>query len=139
MITAIDTNVLIALWDKDDVTNVRAQKALDKAQSKGQLVVCGAVFAELLGGEDKNIVVVESFLNETDIAIDWTIDEKIWRSAATAFQRYVARRRKQRQPEPRRLITDFLIGSHSFERGFTLLTFDDRIFKAAFPKLKIVR
>lgn len=139
MITAIDTNVLIALWDEDDVINVRAQKALDTAQSKGQLVVCGAVFAELLGGQNRNIDAVEKFLTETDIAIDWTIDEKIWRSAATAFQRYVARRRKQRQPEPRRLVTDFLIGAHSFERGLTLLTFDDRIFKAAFPKLKIVR
>jgi predicted nucleic acid-binding protein len=138
MITAIDTNVLIALWDASDTLNIRAQNALDRADVAGTLVICGAVFAELLAGKSRTVEAVENFLDETGIAIDWTIDEAIWRGSATAFQKYAARRRRQKQQAPRGLITDFLIGSHAFERGFPLLTFDNRIFKAAFPELKIV-
>ena len=31
MITAIDTNILVALWDKDDALNTLAQASLDAA------------------------------------------------------------------------------------------------------------
>ena len=48
MITAIDTNVLVALWDRDDSLNSTAQAALDVAFTRSKLVISGAVFAELL-------------------------------------------------------------------------------------------
>ena len=48
MISAIDTNVLVALWDRDDTLNSAAQAALDTAFARGKLVISGAVFAELL-------------------------------------------------------------------------------------------
>jgi predicted nucleic acid-binding protein len=48
MTTAIDTNVLIALWDHDPAISTAAQSALDNAQNKGALVVSGPVFAELM-------------------------------------------------------------------------------------------
>ncbi len=48
MTTAIDTNVLVALWDKDDALNSAAQTALDAAFAQGKMVINGAVFAELL-------------------------------------------------------------------------------------------
>ncbi|HMS10646.1 MAG TPA: PIN domain-containing protein [Pyrinomonadaceae bacterium] len=138
MITAIDTNVLIALWDESDSLNIPAQNALDRADAAGTLVICGAVFAELLAGKGRTVEAVEDFLSETGIVIDWAIDEAIWRGSATAFQKYAARRRRQKQKAPRGLIADFLIGAHAFERGFPLLTFDSRVFKAAFPGLKII-
>lgn len=138
MISAVDTNILIALWDEKDSLNVRALKTLDLAYENGSLVVCGPVFAELLGGKGRTVEIIEEFLNETSIGIDWTIDEPIWRSAANAFQRYAARRRRQGQHEPRRLVTDFIVGAHAVERGFPLLTFDDRLFKKAFPTLRII-
>ena len=46
MITAIDTNVFIALWDKDPVLSGAAQTALDSAFSRGTLVVAAPVFAD---------------------------------------------------------------------------------------------
>jgi predicted nucleic acid-binding protein len=91
-----------------------------------------------LGGKGRTVEIVEGFLNDTSIDIDWTIDEPIWRTAANAFQLYAARRRRQGQHEPRRLVTDFIVGAHAVERGFALLTFDNRLFKKAFPSLKIV-
>jgi predicted nucleic acid-binding protein len=48
MITAVDTNVLVALWDRDDALNSTAQAALDAAFARGKLVISGPVFAELL-------------------------------------------------------------------------------------------
>ena len=48
MITAVDTNVLVALWDRDDALNSTAQAALDASFARGKLVISGAVFAELL-------------------------------------------------------------------------------------------
>ena len=48
MITAVDTNVLVALWDRDDALNSTAQAALDAAFARGKLVISAAVFAELL-------------------------------------------------------------------------------------------
>jgi Predicted nucleic acid-binding protein, contains PIN domain len=138
MITAIDSNILISLWNPSDELNSHAQRALDDASEAGRLVVCGVVFAELLGYKGRTEKMIENFLGDTAIEIDWTINEAIWRNAARANQRYAARRRKQKQSQPRRLITDFLIGAHAFERGFSLLTFDKRIFKAAFPDLKLI-
>ena len=48
MTTAIDSNVLIALWNEDDTLNTRARSALDAALMRGSLVVAAPVFAELL-------------------------------------------------------------------------------------------
>ena len=139
MITAIDTNVLIALWDTSDASNVAAQNALDKAYDSGSLIISGAVFAELLGPSGRTEGIIESFLSDTGITVEWKMDEAIWRSAARAYQGYVKRRCKQKLPEPRRIITDFLIGAQAFVNNYRLLTLDKRIYKAAFPQLNVVQ
>ena len=46
--TAIDTNVVIALWDKDSMLNFAAQNALDTAFHRGTLVAAAPIFAELI-------------------------------------------------------------------------------------------
>jgi len=139
MITAVDTNVLVALWDRDDALNSTAQAALDAAFARGKLVISGAVFAELLALPHRREAFIEEFLGETGIGVDWITDEAVWRVAGRAFQAYANRRRKQKSAEPRRLLADFLIGAHAFENGFPLLTLDDGIYRAAFPKLRIVK
>lgn len=79
------------------------------------------------------------FLSDTKIAVDWATDEIIWRTAGRAYRTYADRRRKQRSDGPRRILADFLIGAHAFENGYSLLTLDDGIYRAAFPTLKILR
>jgi len=139
MITAVDTNVLVALWDRDDALNSTAQAALDAAFARGKLVISGAVFAELLALPRRTEAFIEKFLRETDISVEWITDEAMWRVAGRAFQAYSNRRRKQRSSEPRRLLADFLIGAHAVENGFALLTLDDGLYRAVFPKLRIVK
>ena len=80
---------------------------------------------------------MDSFLEDTAIAVDWDLDEAVWRIAGRAFQAYAERRRKQRASGTRGILADFLIGAHAQTRGYRLLTLDERIYRAAFPKLTI--
>ena len=139
MITAIDTNVLVALWDLDEALNSAAQLALDAAFARGKLVISGAVFAELLAFPRRTETFLDQFLKDTGITVDWTTDESIWRVAGKAFQKYANRRRKQQAGGPRRILADFLIGAHALEKGYGLLTLDEGIYRAAFPKLQIMK
>ena len=65
-------------------------------------------------------------MKDAEIMVDWSSIEAVWRTAGSAFQKY-----------PRRILTDFYIGAHAFEIGFSLLTLDDGIYRAVFPKLSI--
>jgi predicted nucleic acid-binding protein len=137
MITALDSNILIALWDIENTLNLTAKAALKSARAAGNLVLAAPVYAELLAYPGRAEEFLDVFFAETRIAIDWDMSESIWRSAGLAFQSYATRRRKQRSSEPRRIQADFLIGAHAVENGYRLLTFDDRLYRAAFPRLAI--
>jgi predicted nucleic acid-binding protein len=137
MTTAIDTNVVVALWDKDPTLSLAAQTALEAAFNQGGLVVSAPVFAELMAAPGRTENFVSSFLEETGIAVEWDLGEGVWRSAGRAFQAYAERRRKQREPGSRRILADFLVGAHAQTRSYRLLTLDERLYKAAFPTLTI--
>ena len=137
MITALDTNVLVALWDRNDTLNSAAQAALDAAFARGKLVISGAVFAELLAFPRRTETFLDEFLKDTGIAVDWTTDESVWRVAGKAFQRYANRRRKKSVGGPRRILADFFIGAHAQVMGWTLATADQDRFRIYFPKVPL--
>lgn len=138
MTTAIDTNVLVALWDLDDTLNRQAQSALDKALAQGNLVVPAPVFAELLAFPKRTDGFLQAFFRETSIAVDWHLSENVWKVAGRAFGIYAARRRRRLEPGPRRVLADFVIGAYADQNGFRLLTFDQGIYRTAFPNLKVM-
>ena len=137
MTTAIDTNVVIALWDKDPTVHLAARNALEAAFRRGSLIVAAPVFAELIAAPGRTEVFVETFLEDTGIAVDWDLGELAWRAAGRAFQSYAEQRRGQRDFGARRILADFLIGAHALTRGYRLLTLDERLYRAAFPELVI--
>jgi len=137
MTTAIDSNILVALWEADHALSSAAKSVLKSARAAGNLIIAAPVYAELLAGAGRTVEFLDSFFAETRIAIDWDLSESIWRSAGLAFQSYAARQRKQRGSEPRRIQADFLIGAHALENGYRLLTLDERLYEAAFPRLVI--
>jgi predicted nucleic acid-binding protein len=139
MTTSIDTNVLVALWDRNRAVNEIAQSALDSSLKSGALVVAGPVYSELMAAPGRDERFLDLFLGDTGIAVDWDLDQATWRFAGRAYQAYSADRRKQRDTGPRRFLADFLIGAYALRRGFRLLTLDDRIYRRAFPALSIVR
>jgi predicted nucleic acid-binding protein len=138
MTTAIDTNVLVALWDIDPELNAAAQKALDAAQERGALVISGAVYAELLALPGRTEKMLDEFFDATAIRIDWEASEQIWRLAGRAFQSYAERRKRSKEELPRRILADFFIGAHASLQRYRLMTLDRRLYRAAFPKLEIL-
>jgi len=138
MTTAIDTNVIVALWDRDAKLNSAAQSALDAALGRGGLIIAAPVFAELTACPGRDQAFLDMFCQDAGIVVDWNLDEATWRAAGRAFQAYAARRRKAGEPGPRRILADFVIGAHAMQKGYCLLTLDDRVYQAAFPALKIV-
>jgi predicted nucleic acid-binding protein len=92
MTTAIDTSVIVALWDRDPSLSAAAQSALDAALGRGALVATGTVFAELMAAPSRSESFLDSFFRETGINIDWALGESVWRTAGRAFQGYAARR-----------------------------------------------
>jgi predicted nucleic acid-binding protein len=139
MTTAIDTNVIFALWDKNDAVNSAVESALDAALRRGHLVIPAPVFAELLACPGRSEAFLDAFLKDTGISVDWNLDEAIWRTAGLALQNYAVRRRKQRDYGPRRILADFLIGAYALEKRCRLLTLDDRLHRVSFPGLTISR
>jgi predicted nucleic acid-binding protein len=138
MTTAIDSNVIVALWNEDETQNLTAKKALGESQMRGRLVICGAVCAELMAAPGRSEAFVDRFCEEAGIVVEWELGEKAWRAAGVAFQSYAARRRKQKSEEPRRILADFMIGAHALVNGYKLLTLDAGIYQASFPRLGIV-
>jgi predicted nucleic acid-binding protein len=135
--TAIDTNVIIALWDRDPGLSLAAQNALDAAFHRGTLVAAAPVFAELIAAPGRSEAFVDSFFEETAIGVDWELPEQVWRLAGRAFQAYAERRRKQRDRGTRRILADFIIGAHALANRFRLLTLDEGLYRVAFPALSI--
>jgi predicted nucleic acid-binding protein len=137
MTTSIDTNIFVAFWKSDDALNSIALSALDEAHKHANLVVAAPVFAELLAYPTRDEEFLGRFFRDTNISIDWDFSEAIWRIAGRAFQAYAVRR-KRADSGPRRILADFLIGAHALHHGYSLLTFDDRLYRAAFPRLRIM-
>lgn len=138
MTTAIDSNIFVALWDEDEPLNPAVRPALDAAIGRGSLIVAAPVYSELLAFPSRNESFLNDFFKETGIFVDWNLSEAVWRAASHAYQAYAVRRRKQRDSGPRRILADFLIGAHALRNDLPLLTLDDRIYRAAFPRLPIV-
>ena len=138
MTTSIDSNIIVALWRQDDPLNDIAAKMLIRARKQGRLIVSAPVYAELMGDPRRTESELNEFFLDTDISVDWTLEEKVWREAGRANRGYIQRRHLSGGQIPRRILADFLIGAHALVRGYSLLTLDQRLYATAFPTLPII-
>ena len=134
---SLDTNVVMALLNQEESLNEGARAAIERSRRSGRLVVCGPVYAELLGLPARTQPALGEFFASGGIELDWRFEEAVWRAAGVAFQEYVQRRVASTGLLPRRILTDFLIGAHTMVRGYTLLTLDRRLYEASFPGIRI--
>jgi len=135
--TALDTNVLSALWSSEP-TAAQVAIQLEQAHTQGGIVISPPVYAELLAHPSATIRFVDDFLAETGIVIDFDLDEQVWRQAASSFAGYAQRRRRSQGGSSKRLLVDFIIAAHASLRADRLMTLDARRYKQDFPKLRIV-
>ena len=73
MTTAVDTNIVVGLWNPDPALNVIVQKALDKAQGLGAVVASGPVFAELMAAPGRTETFLNHFFENTGIRIEFDL------------------------------------------------------------------
>ncbi|UCH26255.1 MAG: PIN domain-containing protein [Trueperaceae bacterium] len=138
MLTAIDTNVISALWSQEPAS-LGMKDLLFKMRREGGLVICAPVYAELLAYPGATSTFVDSFLKDTDIRLEFELSEGVWLEAAKAFAVYAERRRQEKAKQPKRLLVDFIVGAHALLETDRLLTLDRSRYQKSFSSLTLVR
>lgn len=136
MRTAIDTNVISCLWS-GEATAQSIAIALHESQGLGGLAICPPVYAELRAYPGATREFVDGFLADTNVVVDWALDDAVWQLVADRFSRY-AERRRAHAGHVKRLLADFVIGAHALLRADRLMTLDHGRYERDFGDLKIV-
>lgn len=137
MRTAIDTNIFSSLWANEPMA-VAVQQTLFRAMLDGPLSVCGIVYAETLANRNVSEQLVDETFSATQIRIDIALSLQAWRDAGLRFRKFTERRRRSGHERERRLLADFLIGSHAVHHADRLLTLDPRRYRSYFPELELM-
>jgi predicted nucleic acid-binding protein len=136
MRTAIDSNVISALWSLEPAASGLIAN-LGDAKMEGGLVMCAAAYAELLAYPNATEPFVDKFLFDTGITVEFELGQAVWSEAGRRFARYAIRRRRSAREGPRRLLVDFIIGAHALTQADRLMTLDPRPYNRDFPELKL--
>jgi predicted nucleic acid-binding protein len=134
MRTAIDSNILSAFWS-NEASAGDIEIFLGNAKQSGALLISGAVYAELLAYPGATESFLNDFCHQTGITIDFRFQDSIWIEAGKRYGRYANRRRKTSGEHPKRLLADFIVGSHAMHQADRLLTLDPKRYKQDFPEL----
>lgn len=155
MITAVDTNALLALLYDDEHAD-KSEAELRRVYREGRIVITPIVYAELAAdGHFDTSSELDQFLDDFSIQLVEPSREAIF-LAGERFQRYTTRRpdgiqcpscgTKQtvncnectQDLTPRQHIAaDFVIGGHATVDGDTLLSFDTAFYETYFPSLSV--
>ncbi len=112
MKTAVDTNVISALWSSEPLASQMGE-LLGRARQEGGLVVCAPVYVELLAHPKATPAFLDEFLSSTNVMVDFELEEAVWREAGRGFVAYTQRRRRSSRgvegslPKPKRYARDF--------------------------------
>ena len=137
MRTSLDTNIISALW-RGEASEDELIKLLTQSRREGGMVVCGAVYAELLAYPGSTRNDLDRFLRDGDIQTDFVLGQTIWLEAGRAYTEYAQRRRASGGGVAKRLLVDFVIGAHALHEADRLLTLDAERYRQAFPNLVLL-
>ncbi len=129
---SLDSNVVFSAITADDTLHGQARSALSAFADQG-FALSPLAYAELKASAGWKRI--EGFINEVGIQVLWEMPPSVWERAGDAFGQYARLRRGGSLP--RRIVGDFLIAAHAEHHALDVLTFDDTVYKAVFPKLKL--
>lgn len=154
MITAIDTNILLDILIPDEAHLTSSRSLLDECLSKGQLIICELVYAELAAqfSDEREL---NNFFSETGIRLVPS-NKKILYLAGRAWKEYVRSKKSGLQcpvcgktmhitcPEcksavksKQHIMGDFVIGAHAREHASLLLSRDRGFYTTYFKDVKL--
>jgi predicted nucleic acid-binding protein len=137
MKTALDSNIISAILCVEP-TSSDLISLLGRLRVQGTLVICGTVYAEVHAIPCITPQILAKFLKETGISVEpvTTLDD--WTVIGRAFSEYADRRRNNGDGQGKRLLADFVVGTHAAQYCDQLLTLDPKRYNQAFPKLKLI-
>jgi hypothetical protein len=156
MITSVDTNIILDVLIPDEPFSESSKVLLDRHLSKGKLIICEVVFAELAAGFPSEEE-LESFLSDTGMKVVYS-NEKALFLAGSRWAEYTRKSARSRflcgkcghafeVPCPQctamltkrlHVLADFLIGAHALVHADCILSRDLGVYKTYFNDLKVV-
>jgi len=156
MTTAIDTNILLDVLIPGEPFSETSKSLLDHYLSKGRLVICEVVFAELAAVFPSSQE-LDGFLGDTGIGLVYS-NRKALFLAGSRWANY-SREKNRRQIscsacghlftvdcprcsagllKRRHVLSDFFIGAHALAQADCLLSRDLGIYRTYFSELEVV-
>jgi predicted nucleic acid-binding protein len=156
MITSVDTNIILDVLIPGEPFGESSKMLLDHHLSKGNLIICEVVFAELAAGFSSREE-LESFLSDTGMKIVCSNEESLF-LAGSRWASYARKNAGKKFlcgkcgnaveatcPKCTAMLTkrlhvlaDFLIGTHALVHADCILSRDLGVYKTYFKDLKVV-
>ena len=130
---SLDTNLIFSALNAKDANHQRALAALNRYKLEA-MCVCPVVRSELRAS--RAWAGLEGWLTLQGIQVVWEMPPSVWDAAGVAYGNYAMLRKSGTLA--RRIAADFLIGAHAEYHQLEMLTFDETIFKAVFPQVKVL-